>query len=68
MCNSLPSWPCVDPLPQLIFPYLDLKLEYFDLGLPARDATDDQITIDAANAIKVLLPFGCAQAWQICVA
>ncbi|EFN59017.1 hypothetical protein CHLNCDRAFT_55969 [Chlorella variabilis] len=37
---------------KLIFPYVDLKLEYYDLGLPSRDATDDQITIDAANAIK----------------
>ncbi len=38
---------------QLIFPYVDLKIEYYDLGLPNRDATDDQVTIDAANAIKV---------------
>lgn len=38
---------------QLIFPYLDLKTIYFDLGLPSRDATDDKITIDAAEAIKV---------------
>ena len=37
---------------QLIFPYVDLKIEYYDLGLPNRDATDDQVTIDAANAIK----------------
>ena len=41
------------PPAQLIFPYLDLKIEYYDLGLPSRDATNDQITIDAANAIKV---------------
>lgn len=38
---------------KLILPYLDLKIEYFDLGLPSRDATDDQITIDAAHAIQV---------------
>ena len=38
---------------QLIFPYLDLKTEYFDLGLPNRDATDDQVTVDAAHAIQV---------------
>ncbi len=38
---------------QLIFPYLDLKTIYFDLGLPSRDATDDKITIEAAEAIKV---------------
>jgi len=37
---------------KLIFPYLDLKIEYFDLGLPYRDKTDDQVTIEAANAIK----------------
>ncbi len=36
----------------LILPYLDVDLKYFDLGIEARDATDDQITIDAANAIK----------------
>jgi len=37
---------------QLILPYLDVALEYYDLGVEARDATDDQVTIDAANAIK----------------
>src|SRR6266705_1187882 len=37
---------------QLILPYLDLELKYFDLGIESRDATDDQITIEAANAIK----------------
>ncbi|MEM7462144.1 MAG: NADP-dependent isocitrate dehydrogenase [Pseudomonadota bacterium] len=37
---------------KLIHPYLDIDLEYYDLGVEARDATDDQITIDAANAIK----------------
>lgn len=37
---------------KLIFPFLDLKIEYFDLGLPYRDETNDQVTIDAANAIK----------------
>ena len=36
----------------LIHPYLDVDLKYFDLGMEARDATDDQITVDAANAIK----------------
>lgn len=36
---------------KLIHPYLDLKIEYYDLGLPNRDATNDQVTIDAANAI-----------------
>jgi isocitrate dehydrogenase len=37
---------------QLILPYLDVELKYFDLGIENRDATDDQITVDAANAIK----------------
>src|SRR5262244_1987972 len=37
---------------KLILPYLDIKLEYFDLGIEKRDETNDQITIDAANAIK----------------
>jgi isocitrate dehydrogenase len=37
---------------QLILPYLDVELEYYDLSIESRDATDDQITVDAANAIK----------------
>jgi isocitrate dehydrogenase len=37
---------------QLILPHLDVELKYFDLGIESRDATDDQITVDAANAIK----------------
>ncbi|MBD9358453.1 NADP-dependent isocitrate dehydrogenase [Methylomonas albis] len=37
---------------KLILPYLDLQIDYYDLGIEQRDATDDQITIDAANAIK----------------
>ncbi|MFI9589517.1 NADP-dependent isocitrate dehydrogenase [Nonomuraea sp. NPDC052265] len=37
---------------QLILPYLDVDLKYYDLGIEYRDATDDQVTIDAANAIK----------------
>src|SRR6266487_1746566 len=37
---------------QLVLPYLDVDLKYFDLGIESRDATDDQITVDAANAIK----------------
>jgi isocitrate dehydrogenase len=37
---------------KLILPYLDVELKYYDLGIEARDQTDDQITIDAANAIK----------------
>lgn len=36
----------------LIFPYLDIDLDYYDLGIEHRDATDDQVTIDAAYAIK----------------
>src|SRR5947208_8217690 len=37
---------------QLILPYLDVELLYYDLGIEKRDETDDQITVDAANAIK----------------
>ncbi|MFV0376381.1 MAG: isocitrate dehydrogenase (NADP(+)) [Mangrovibacterium sp.] len=37
---------------KLIFPYLDVDIKYYDLGMENRDATDDQVTIDAANAIK----------------
>jgi isocitrate dehydrogenase len=37
---------------QLILPYLDVELEYYDLGIESRDATEDQITVDAAEAIK----------------
>src|ERR1700755_1129897 len=37
---------------QLILPYLDVDLKYYDLGIESRDATEDQITVDAANAIK----------------
>ncbi|RLP77338.1 NADP-dependent isocitrate dehydrogenase [Mycetocola tolaasinivorans] len=36
----------------LIHPYVDVNLEYYDLGIESRDATDDQITIDAAHAIQ----------------
>ncbi|HTK36338.1 MAG TPA: isocitrate/isopropylmalate family dehydrogenase, partial [Caulobacteraceae bacterium] len=37
---------------KLIFPYLDIELDYFDLSVTERDRTNDQITIDAANATK----------------
>ena len=37
---------------KLILPYLDIDIKYFDLGIESRDATDDQITVDAAKAIK----------------
>ena len=37
---------------KLIHPYLDIDLKYYDLGIEHRDATDDQVTIDAAEAIK----------------
>ncbi len=36
---------------KLVHPYLDLPLEYYDLGMENRDATDDKVTVDAANAI-----------------
>lgn len=37
---------------KLILPYMDLNIEYYDLGMEYRDKTDDQVTVDAANAIK----------------
>jgi isocitrate dehydrogenase len=42
---------------KLVQPYLDLKLEYYDLGIENRDATNDQVTVDAANATR---KHGCA--------
>ena len=45
----------------LILPYIDLKSEYYDLGLPHRDETDDQVTVDAANAtLKYGVAVKCA--------
>ncbi len=43
-------WPIIKE--KLIKPFVDLKTEYYDLGIKKRDETDDQVTIDAANAIK----------------
>ena len=37
---------------KLILPHLDVNLEYYDLGIEHRDATDDQVTVDAAHAIQ----------------
>src|SRR6202167_5691933 len=37
---------------QLILPYVDIDLKYYDLSIENRDATDDQVTVDSANAIK----------------
>ena len=37
---------------ELLLPFVDLKTEYYDLGLPERDKTGDQVTVDAANATK----------------
>ena len=37
---------------KLILPFLDLDLQYYDLSIESRDATNDQVTVDAANAIK----------------
>lgn len=37
---------------ELLLPFIDLKTEYYDLGLPNRDVTDDRVTADAAEAIK----------------
>jgi hypothetical protein len=53
---------------QLIFPYVDVKTEYYDLGLPHRDETNDQVTIDAAHAIQVCDTAGrmCLSATGVC--
>ena len=40
---------------KLILPYLDLPIEYFDLGIKNRDTTEDKITLAAAEAIKKLI-------------
>ena len=37
---------------RLIKPYLDIDLDYYDLGVQERDRTDDRVTVDSANAIK----------------
>lgn len=37
---------------ELILPHLDIKIDYFDLGMEYRDKTDDKVTMDAARAIK----------------
>jgi isocitrate dehydrogenase len=37
---------------KLILPYLDVELRYYDLGIEERDRTEDQVTVDAAHAIK----------------
>src|ERR1051326_417765 len=37
---------------RLILPYLDIDLKYYDLSIEQRDATDDRVTVDSANAIK----------------
>ena len=37
---------------KLILPYLDIDLKYYDLGIEHRDATDDQVTVDCAHAIR----------------
>ena len=66
---------------KLILPYLDIDLKYYDLGVEERDRTNDQITVDAANAIKqygvgvkcaTITPdearveeFGLKQMWQL---
>ena len=39
---------------ELLLPFVELNTEYYDLGLPNRDATNDQVTVDAANAIRRL--------------
>jgi hypothetical protein len=55
--DTPPTRPQTHLPPQLILPYLDLEIRYYDLGLPSRDATEDKITVDAAKAI--LVGWGC---------
>ena len=45
----------------LITPYVDLKTEYYDLGLEHRNETDDQVTVDSANATNTVLPSSVPQ-------
>ena len=46
---------------ELIFPYLDIPIRYFDLSMQNRDATNDQVSIDAAEAIrKIKVGIKCA--------
>ena len=53
---------------KLILPYLDIKLEYYDLGMEYRDKTDDQVTIDAANAFgNDPLPPAGRPTWPMCL-
>lgn len=52
VCMKIVYWRCkfVWKILQLIFPFLELDIKYFDLGLPHRDATDDKVTIESAEA------------------
>ena len=52
---------------QLILPFVDLQIEYYDLSLPSRDATDDRITHDAAHAIQVC-PSALPETWSFRIA
>ncbi len=46
---------------ELLLPYIDLKTEYYDLGLESRNATDDQVTVDSARAtLKYGVAVKCA--------
>ena len=47
---------------KLILPYLDIDLKYFDLGIEYRDQTDDQVTVDAANADRPIWRAGSENA------
>lgn len=57
---------------QLIFPFVELDIKYFDLGLPNRDATDDKVTIESAEAtlkyVSLLFsPFNFTSQYQTCI-
>jgi isocitrate dehydrogenase len=54
---------------KLILPYLEVPIQYFDLGMEYRDQTDDQVTIDAANAdfnTGMLLPYNLSVSANQC--
>ena len=50
---------------QLIFPYLDLNIKYFDLGVQNRDATEDRVTVESAEATLKWVNFEWMVAWHL---
>ncbi len=52
---------------ELLLPFIDLKTEYYDLGLEERNRTNDQVTVDSANATKrsTMLPLSAQRSLQM---